>query len=132
MNEPTDIDALRAYKLTLKGILVTFVICNVLIIAAVGVGFRYTIKRIDETARNADEKIDKTYAALADYSKKLNARLQAIGEKAEIAASNASEVVGGAIGGAKQELKEDAKELKEKGKQAIIDYLKKKAEKSDQ
>jgi gas vesicle protein len=127
MTDDPDISALKAYKLTLKGIVITFVICNVLILSAVAVGFYITVKKIEETAKKANDKIDRSYEAVATYSKKVSDKLDVIGERTEVAASNVADVVTGAL----KETKVDVKDVKEAAKNAVLDYLKRKAEQAD-
>jgi len=104
------IDPVIAYKKTLQGIVITFIICNTLIFIAVAIGFAYTINKIDKTADNINHKIDKSYENTAEVSRKVLEKMQSIGTGIEKSVSN------------------DVKEIKEKGKELLIDYLKNRAD----
>ena len=70
-DESKIIDLSIAYKKTLRGIVITFIICNSLIFITVAIGFAYTINKIDKTADNINQKIYKYYENTAEVSRKV-------------------------------------------------------------
>ena len=76
MNSEDRENAIAAYKLTLKGIVITFIICNVLIISGMAAGFIYTISIVHQTNKNLNYKIDKSYAAWTEFGQ--NRRLKSM------------------------------------------------------
>lgn len=108
MSTNPDQDLHIAYKKTLRGILLTFLICNITIVAAVVAGFFYTIQKIDETSRNLNRKIDRVYDNSARIGQQIVDKSETLGAEAEV------------------QVKESLTEMKDHGKEAIKDLIRKK------
>jgi predicted PurR-regulated permease PerM len=101
-----EIDPKVAYKKTLNGILITFIIFNIAILAAVAIGFWYTMKKIDETSNNINNKIDKSYENTAKVANAAVEKMSSIGSNIE------------------KTVQSDVQAAKEKGKEILMEYLK--------
>ncbi len=108
MNDQNNIDLTLAYKKTLKGILITFLLCNSLIFVAVLLGFIYTINKIDKTAENINSKIDKSYESTAEVGRKVIEKVQAVGANLE------------------NSVKTDIGDMKDKSKEMMREFLRSK------
>ena len=125
-------NALHAYKLTLKGIVVTFIICNILIVAAMAAGFFYTISIINQTNKNLNDKIEKSYAAWAEFGNKQAKKIDDMTDEIKMTNKLFFETLGVTIEDFKSGRKEVYEKLKESGKDALLKYLKKKTSSSSE